>query len=437
MGTGGIATLRNGRAPDAPEPTEIEDGRCNMAGGDGGAIYNQGVLALQDVAVRNSRAGAGAGKSTVIDPDCSPGDGPGGRGGGVFTTRSLELTKVLFEGNASGPGGAGIGGAGGAIYNAGGTVSATASIFSHNRAMEGGSLLNVPYRYGYFGGNGGAVANGGIFAASSVSFFDNTAGAGGTDGYGSHASGANGGAGGALNNEATGTAAIFASTFAYNHAGEGGLSTWSGDGGSGGAISNYGQMEIVNSTITNNAAGNGAGGAASASNGAEGISYAGNGGSGGGIANGGTLRISATTVTENHAGKAGATRYGDPAEDGKGGGIAAESAPVVRGLILAANVATTDRDCSGTLDSRGYNLIGTVVGCTITGSTTGNITGRGAKLGPLADNGGGTLTHLPASNSPVLNAAICQTVDDQPLLYDQRWVQRPQGPRCDIGAVER
>ena len=53
-------------------------------------------------------------------------------------------------------------------------------------------------------------------------------------------------------------------------------------------------------------------------------------------------------------------------------------------------------------------------------------------LGPLADNGGGTLTHVPLPGSPVLNAvgdASCPATD-------QRGVARPQGTRCDIGAVE-
>jgi hypothetical protein len=56
-----------------------------------------------------------------------------------------------------------------------------------------------------------------------------------------------------------------------------------------------------------------------------------------------------------------------------------------------------------------------------------------ALLGPLADNGGPTLTHLPAPGSPVVdaaNAALCPAAD-------QRGVSRPQGAGCDAGAVER
>ncbi len=53
-------------------------------------------------------------------------------------------------------------------------------------------------------------------------------------------------------------------------------------------------------------------------------------------------------------------------------------------------------------------------------------------LGPLADNGGGTLTHLPAAGSPAIDAASAATCP----ATDQRGVARPQGAGCDAGAVE-
>jgi beta-glucanase (GH16 family) len=56
-----------------------------------------------------------------------------------------------------------------------------------------------------------------------------------------------------------------------------------------------------------------------------------------------------------------------------------------------------------------------------------------AMLGPLADNGGPTLTHLPMSGSPAIDAAnpsLCPATD-------QRGVARPQGAGCDAGSVER
>lgn len=53
-------------------------------------------------------------------------------------------------------------------------------------------------------------------------------------------------------------------------------------------------------------------------------------------------------------------------------------------------------------------------------------------LGPLADNGGPTLTHLPLEDSPAIDDGECVTG----LTADQRGRPRPQGATCDIGAVE-
>jgi hypothetical protein len=62
-----------------------------------------------------------------------------------------------------------------------------------------------------------------------------------------------------------------------------------------------------------------------------------------------------------------------------------------------------------------------------------------AGLGALANNGGPTDTHLPDPGSPLVDAgdpAGCTDEKGGPLLADQRGVTRPQGSRCDIGAVE-
>ena len=99
------------------------------------------------------------------------------------------------------------------------------------------------------------------------------------------------------------------------------------------------------------------------------------------------------------------------------------------------------RNCNGglTLLSQGHNLIETNA-CNVVGDTTGNLVGVDPQLGPLADNGGPTATHEPLAASPVLDAGdpgapgsggtACEATD-------QRAVARPQGSRCDIGAVER
>jgi hypothetical protein len=55
-----------------------------------------------------------------------------------------------------------------------------------------------------------------------------------------------------------------------------------------------------------------------------------------------------------------------------------------------------------------------------------------ALLGPLADNGGPTLTHALGAGSPALDAAGAGACP----ATDQRGVARPQGPGCDTGSFE-
>jgi Ca2+-binding RTX toxin-like protein len=97
-------------------------------------------------------------------------------------------------------------------------------------------------------------------------------------------------------------------------------------------------------------------------------------------------------------------------------------------------------DCSGSVTSGGSNLIQNTTGCTVGGTTTGNITGSNPQLMALADNGGPTPTHALRKGSPAVDAGnpaapgsgatACETTD-------QRSIPRPQGPRCDIGSFER
>jgi hypothetical protein len=54
------------------------------------------------------------------------------------------------------------------------------------------------------------------------------------------------------------------------------------------------------------------------------------------------------------------------------------------------------------------------------------------ELGPLADNGGPTPTMAPPAGSPAIDRVAC----DPAVAADQRGVARPQGIRCDSGAVE-
>ena len=63
---------------------------------------------------------------------------------------------------------------------------------------------------------------------------------------------------------------------------------------------------------------------------------------------------------------------------------------------------------------------------------TGNLIGGDPMLGEPTDNGGPTLTMLPRVESPAADAVDCIAAPDT----DQRGMPRPQGLRCDIGAVD-
>ncbi|MCC5954249.1 MAG: CSLREA domain-containing protein [Acidimicrobiia bacterium] len=99
--------------------------------------------------------------------------------------------------------------------------------------------------------------------------------------------------------------------------------------------------------------------------------------------------------------------------------------------------ATSGGVCQfGTVTSGGGN-VASDTSCGLTAA--GDVQGVDPLLGPLADNGGPTFTHLPLVGSPLLDALAVGTADlcDGTIDADQRGVARPQGSGCDVGAVER
>jgi hypothetical protein len=82
------------------------------------------------------------------------------------------------------------------------------------------------------------------------------------------------------------------------------------------------------------------------------------------------------------------------------------------------------------LDSDGTCLIADVL-------QPGDIANGNANLGPLADNGGPTLTHALLAGSAAIDAGDDAVCAAEPVNgADQRGVARPQGAHCDIGAYE-
>lgn len=121
-----------------------------------------------------------------------------------------------------------------------------------------------------------------------------------------------------------------------------------------------------------------------------------------------------------------------------GGGIYNETTDgsvTVEQTLLALNDAAASPDCGGSgLVSEDYNLVGNTNGCTISGTTTNDISNKVAFLGMAFANGGPTWTHAIWSNSPALNAVPADACAND---VDQRGVARPQNDMCDIGAYEK
>ena len=144
-----------------------------------------------------------------------------------------------------------------------------------------------------------------------------------------------------------------------------------------------------------------------------------------------TLRLANVTLTDNEAG------YVGPGIENDYGTIMAKNS------IIAGNHYT-----NGSYSGDVYNYATwTTLG--------GNILGNGAsadydqtvsydklRLGTLADNGGATQTHLPAADSPAIDAGICASSSEEwwYVNSDQRGSSytRPGGGTvyCDAGAVE-
>ena len=204
----------------------------------------------------------------------------------------------------------------------------------------------------------------------------------------------------------------------------------------GGIVNVAGHVTLTNSTVSGNtSSGEGAGGIWSWLGGSTltliNSTVSGNTGNGysGGIRNsGGTLTVVNSTVSGNV----------DPNSPGAGitndsGGIT-----ILKNTIIANNSGVTNisSDCSGVITSLNNN-IASDNSCGLNGS--GDRNGIDPLLGPLAANGGPTMTRALLAGSPALNAVPvtnCTTATGTPLAIDQRGTVRPQGPACDIGAFE-
>jgi predicted outer membrane repeat protein len=370
----------------------IENGLAKAS--DGGAIRNLDTLAINHSTLRDN--------GTTSDLN----------GGAIYSNNHLSISFSRFTGNQAGSGGAiysesgvsqmniisttfdlnqatgtGLAGFGGAVVVTG-TAPATIqfSTFTQNSGRHGGAValssgstlfLNSSQLTGNQAGSGGDAGGGGIYDDSSsanltnVTLTANTGGeGGGIDTFG-------------------GNLTLSGVTFSANSASYGaGLNIF------------LGTHSLTNVTLSDNAAGT----------------------SGGGIYNGrGVLNLTNVTLAGNSG------SFGETGGiENVGGGP--DPTLNLKNVLLAAG--GQDANCGFTVAPASSDSNLSDDGSCGFGAGRD---GAALQLGPLANNGGPTLTRLPLAGSPAVDGGTNSGCPGT----DQRGVTRPQGLRCDVGAVER
>jgi len=291
-------------------------------------------------------------------------------------------------------------------------------------------------------GDGGAVRNAGVLSIDNCTIRQNSSGGGG----------------GGLAND--GALTLQAVTFSNNSANSGGaildrnllsvMDSYIANNnalGQGGALDLRSQSATIGyTTVQNNVAGSGAGGGIYLASGAtldlSSSLVAGNHvtGTGGGIGNFGQFSASNSTFSGNTATSFGGALLNDPAanvsatigastfgNNTSGGGNAI--ANLQGSVVLKHSVLSGSGNCTGTVTDAGGNMAADA-SCAF---GTSSLSSTDPQLSPLAYYGGPTWTMPPSANSravDVINAVDCDGA------LDERGIVRPQGGKCDVGAVE-
>ena len=258
------------------------------------------------------------------------------------------------------------------------------------------------------------------------------------------------------------------STISGNYAGYGGFvyGPFFGGGGNlgaygdgGGIFANSGAVTLTNSTVSGN-----------------GVNRFGNGFSGGITAGSGSVFLNNSTISENSgtgirasSGNVSLTNSTISGNSNDGiragnvyltnstitnnstGVVVGNSSVVINNSIVAGNRRSSSssfpRDLQlgpDALLTINHSLIGEGDNLGTVAGDVGNLIGTVAspldpRLGPLADNGGPTLTHALLSSSPAFDAgsnALAVDVNGQPLTTDQRGEVRGNGLSTRLGTVD-
>jgi hypothetical protein len=288
---------------------------------------------------------------------------------------------------------------GGAIMSFIATLSLSQSRVTASKALRGGAIYvaggRVTLDRAMISGNQAAKFGGGLFVKTGTNV---------TIGYSTISNNMAGEQGGGISVASTQEVRIEQSTISGNIVPQPSGPGEGPHGGGGLALSGIsGYAAIFNSTITQN--------------------YADTGGAGAGV----------DAYSSNVTGFYWSTIAGNSAQvDETGIGISsAGNQPKIVATIVANNFSQTSQDDLFGSFATSFSLIGNAGSATVSGA--GNLIGVDPQLGLLKDNGGPTLTLLPASTSPVINKVPCGCP-----LSDQRGSPRAFAhANGDMGAVER
>jgi hypothetical protein len=417
-------------------------GRSRVLQVDSGVQATLDHLTITHGNVTGFDSGAGilnAGSLTVSHSTLSGNSAAYYSGGGIYNSGgTVTVSNSTLSSNSAGY-------SGGGIDNSGGTLTVSQSTLSSNSATSGGGgIYNdrgaVMVSHSTLSANSTAYDGGGIYNLLGTVTVSHSTLSSNSAGY----------FGGGINDR--GTLTVSNSTLSANSANYDGGGIYSGYGGAvtvsnstlsansagefshlgGGICNSGGTVTVSHSTLSSNSGGYGGGGIYNSSGtltvsnstlSANSASY------GGGIFNSsGTLTVSNSTLTGNSAAYS-------------GGGIDIDSGtPRLQDTLVAGNTAPGRPDVFGGVQpGSSYNLVG-VGDASLTGisnGTGGNLVGSPAspidpRLGPLADNGGPTLTHALLPDSPARGAGSLEFATPT----DQRGLPRVVGGEIDLGAYQ-
>ncbi|MBB4080248.1 hypothetical protein GGR28_002878 [Lewinella aquimaris] len=382
----------------------------NCAGAEGGGLWNN--IGLMTVI------------GTKVHGNWSQGNDADQGGGGLYNNGGSMLVGVLTE--VTDNRATGTSGSGGGLLSTGGDVVVAGVLFSGNTSNRAGGAVEVidgsfsSLKSHYLNNStGSAPGNGGAFHVTGMNAMVNFVGGTVIGNQATHE-------GGGIWNQSGTAMTITGMNILRNSV------TGSSQGVSGGGVyNNGGKLDVSFTTIAGNTATGGSkttgGGITNATGGdltltLSTVSSNFTEGWGGGLANTGSAEINKVTIAMNSA--------------ATGGGYmqtTAGASLTITGTAISSNVAVIYPDFGATMGSvrsDGYNLISDNFDNQFPAESTDK-EGMSANFGPLADNGGPTLTHAPQCPSPVIDMG-----DPDDRLVDQTG-RRVFGDSRDIGAYER